>query len=133
MKDIEDLEGEDSETKPLVQSRELATKNGGEVLAEALDGAALSAFHRVAFFFSAFVWFSQGTLITVDSLCFSAIKKEFKLSDPQLAAYNYNLGAGIFVGALLSSASDVFGRRSVFLAFSLSVNIIIIISPLFFE
>ena len=66
--------------------------------------------------FAGMIWFSQGVLITVDSLSFSAIQKAFKLKDVQLGYYNAALAIGILIGCLPTSMDSI-GRRRVFLMY----------------
>ena len=81
-----------------------------KVLSRFLDEAKWKATHTLHFAFAAMVWFSQGVLITVDSLSFSAIQRSFKLKDVELGYYNAALAVGILIGCMPTSLADSMGR-----------------------
>ena len=88
-----------------------------EELSNLLDEAIWKKTHTLHMLFAGMIWFSQGVLITVDSLSFSAIQQTFKLKDVQLGYYNAALAMGILIGCLPSSMADSLGRRKVFLTY----------------
>ena len=113
------------ETDSLLE-KEVGLENGEheKALAKFLDDTKWKATHTLHFAFAATVWFSQGVLITVDSLSFSAIQKSFKLKDVELGYYNAALAIGILVGCMPTSLADSMGRRPVFLAYIFGTSIV---------
>eukprot|EP00944_MAST-04C_sp_MAST-4C-sp1_P013731 g13731.t1 len=95
-----------------------------KVLSRFLDEAKWKATHTLHFAFAAMVWFSQGVLITVDSLSFSAIQRSFKLKDVELGYYNAALAVGILIGCMPTSLADSMGRRPVFMAYVFAASVV---------
>ena len=93
------------------------TRDAETQLSEFLDNTKWKKTHTLHMLFAGMIWFSQGVLITVDSLSFSAIQKAFKLKDVQLGYYNAALAIGILIGCLPTSMADSIGRRRVFLMY----------------
>ena len=93
------------------------TRDDETQLSEFLDNTKWKKTHTLHMLFAGMIWFSQGVLITVDSLSFSAIQKVFKLKDVQLGYYNAALAIGILIGCLPTSMADSIGRRRVFLMY----------------